>query len=287
MFGKEVKDMLRDPIRLRDYPDMDYTLQLILSYQDGSTYEVPNSWRMTDIGTFDINNKLQDVVLLNGSILSGSNKVSGRKITLETYIKDLNADTYRLSVNTLYQKFHQLNYKVIIPNINLYYSIAGVSKFKATEYEGFKGQYSKIQITLLLGDPFFKSIDLNKVTTVLDSEKKEFEIPLYVNSAVQTPAIVTITPLNKSTRVDNVYLLKRGTKEYFQYKDAQLAYPFYTVINTENGTSYRINRDTLEENNTLKSLEGIFLTLDPGLCTLVYTGSPCTLEISYRGLWYI
>ena len=278
---------MKEPIRLRDFPEQTYNLQLILSYQDGSSYEVPNSWRMADIGTFEVNNKLQDAVLVNGSILSGSNKIPGRKVTLETYVKDLNSDTYRLTLNTLYQKFHKLNYKVIIPNINLFYSIAGVSKFKATEYDGFKGQYSKIQITLLLSDPFFKSIEITEVTTTLDSEKKEFEIPLYVNSAVQTPATVTITPIGKDTKADDIYLLKKGTKEYLQYKDAQLAYPWYAVVSTETGTAYRINSNTLEEANTLKSLTGIFLVLDPGVCTLVYTGTPCILKISYRGLWYI
>lgn len=271
----------------RYFPERIQELSLMLSYDDGTTYVLPNGWYIKDIGSFTVNNELNDVALIHGSIMSGSNKIGGRTITVQTDIRDETKDSYRLTINNLLKQFHKTNYKLIVPDINMFYSVAGISKIKTTDYEGFKGVYTKLEISLLLADPFYKSIDLSTIDITVDTDKKEYEIPIYVNSALDTPPTIKIEPLDKTTKVPSVYIKKYGAVDYFEYKDAQLAYPMYATINSEEGTVYRVNSVTGESVNNIRSLSGIFLSLDPGQTTLLYTGGPVHITITYRGRWYI
>lgn len=252
-------------------------LQII---KNGITYTLPTEWAISDSGSYEFDNKLQDRAFAHGSNVVGDGKVKGRTITIEFDLEGATQAEHDLAVNDAYQYFNQIDYQLVVGRTDRIYKVNSISKIKHKFEKGFKQCWSNVTISLLLADPFRYASNQTVITQNYSSDQTDAEITFNNPSSVDVPLIWTFTPPVGGT-VPSITITHVESGQSFALKDTLLTNPAVAVVNAEVGT---VRRDT---GNSLNTFSGVFLHALPGANIFKYTGAACKVDIAFTARWFV
>lgn len=255
----------------------DYALVII---KNGVEYRLPTGWSLSDSGSYDFRNKMQNRAFAHGAYIVGDGKIDGRTIKVEFDLRNATEQEHDAAVNAAYTYFAQTSYDLYVGRDDRVYHVAGVSKIKHKFQKGFKQRWSNVTVSLLLADPFRYATNQISIQRKFAEEQRGAEIQFQNPSSVDVPLILKFAPLKGST-ANNIMLTHGQSGQSMQLRDTLLTSPAIAVVNGENGTVYR------DMSNSLNTFSGIFLHAAPGVNTLEYTGSPCSIEVVFTARWFV
>lgn len=248
--------------------------------KDDKTYTLPTGWALSDSGSYEFDNKLQDRTFAHGSTVVGDGKVKGRTITVEFDLEGATEEDHDLAVNDAYRYFNQVDYLLVVGRTDRIYKVNSISKIKHKFEKGFKQCWSNVTVSLLLADPFRYASNKTVITKNYPADQTDAEITFDNPSSVDVPLIWTFTPPTGGT-VPSISIVHVESGQSFTLKDTLLTNPAVAVVNAENGT---VRRDT---GNSLNTFAGIFLHALPGSNTYKFTGAACNISITYTARWFV
>lgn len=252
----------------------------ILIIKNGVEYRLPTGWSLSDSGSYEFRNKLQDRVFAHGADMVGDGKIDGRTIKVEFDLRNATEQEHDEAVNAAYTYFAQKDYDLYVGRDDRVYHVAGVSKIKHKFQKGFKQRWSNVTVSLLLADPFRYATNKVTIQCEFTEDQHEAEIQFQNPSSVDVPLILKFVP-SKGSTANNIMLVHMQSRQSMQLRDTLLTLPAIAVVNGESGTVYR------DMSNSLNTFSGIFLHAVPGTNTLKYTGSPCNIEIAFTARWFV
>lgn len=255
----------------------DYDLVII---KNGVEYRLPTGWSLSDSGSYEFRNKLQDRAFAHGADMVGDGKIDGRTIKVEFDLRNATEQEHDAAVNAAYTYFAQKDYDLYVGRDDRVYHVAGVSKIKHKFQKGFKQRWSNVTVSLLLADPFRYAVDVTEVVTDYEIAQENAEISVNNPSSIDVPLIWYFTPPAGGS-VPDITVLHVESGESFTLKDTLLTAPAVAVVNGESGI---VRRDT---GNSINTFSGLFLKALPGANTFKYTGTACRVAVSFTARWFV
>lgn len=246
--------------------------------KNGHEYILPADWALSDAGSYDFNNKMEDRAFSHGGDVVGDGLVKGHTIKVKFSMFGVDEFTHDEMLNRAYRYFTQTNYKLYCGRSDRCFNIAGISKITHDYIKGFRQRWSNITVSLLLSDPFRYQGQESIVIYEFPAEAYQAEMVLHNLGSVDTPLKFKFTPKNKMA---NIIVWHEETKKQFKLSDALLIAPVFTVINAKEGTVWRNTA------NSINTFDGQFLQAMPGKNTFYYTGGAGKIEITYTNRWFI
>ena len=261
-----------------NFPEREYTEDGLKIVKDGREYTLPVSWALTNVGSYDFNNKVEDRAFAHGGDVVGDGLVKGHTIKVEFQMQGATEAEHDELLNRAYRYFYQTDYKLYCGRMDRCYNVAGVSKFTHEYVKGYKQRMSTVKVSLLLADPFRYQGQETKAVFEFDSDMTQTEMVVHNLGSVDTPLTFRFIPTNKMAAI---IIWQEETLKQFKLSDAQLISPYISVVNAKEGTVWRGSA------NTINAFSGQFLSAVPGKNTLYYTGAAGRIEISFTNRWFI
>lgn len=260
------------------FPTRENAEEKLKILKDGHEYILPAEWSLTDAGSYDFNNKIEDRAFSHGGDAIGDGLVKGHTIKVKFSIIASDEFTHDELLNRAFRYFSQTDYKLSCGRSDRCFNVAGISKITHEYEKGFKQRWSNITVSLLLADPFRYEAQESLVVYDFPTEVYQAEMVLHNLGSVDTPLTFKFIPLNKMPAIT---VWHEETKKEFRLSDALLTAPSFTVVNAKEGTVWRNTA------NSINAFNGQFLQAVPGKNTLYYTGGAGKLEITYTNRWFI
>ena len=260
------------------FPTRENAEEKLKILKDGHEYILPAEWSLTDAGSYDFNNKIEDRAFSHGGDAVGDGLVKGHTIKVKFSVIASDEFTHDELLNRAFRYFSQTDYKLSCGRSDRCFNVAGISKITHEYEKGFKQRWSNITVSLLLADPFRYEAQESLVVYDFPTEVYQAEMVLNNLGSVDTPLTFKFIPLNKMPAIT---VWHEETKKEFRLSDALLTAPAFTVVNAKEGTVWRNTA------NSINAFNGQFLQAVPGKNTLYYTGGAGKLEITYTNRWFI
>lgn len=248
--------------------------------KNGKEYLLQTGWSLSDSGSYEFRNKLQDRAFAHGSDMVGDGKIEGRIIQVEFDLQGATEQEHDAAVNGAYTYFGQTNYDLYVGRNDRLYHVAGLSKIKHKFQKGFKQRWSNVKVSLLLADPFRYAAEVTEMIAEYDSVQEDAAINVNNPSSVDVPLIWTFIP-PEGNSVPDITVKHIESGQIFSLKDTLLTAPAVAVVNGEAGT---VRRDT---GNSINTFSGLFLHAHSGVNTFKYTGAACMIKISFTARWFV
>ena len=255
--------------------------QLVIK-KDGRSYRLPYNWSIDGDGNVSYRIKENQKAYAHGAVISGDRKIDSRTLTIEIYVFGTDVDDYQNRVNEVYNHFGQNDYQLFAGMQDSYYRVAGVSKIKNSYLKSYKQTAAKVEITLVLADPFRYSAAQTLRKEVFNEEQTETAITLFNAGSVDTPLIWRFIPLPDGGVMHDITITHVESGEFFKLKDTLLTDPANVIVNGQAGTVRRVDNNA---GNSLNTFSGLFLHALPGRNTYMYTGAAGTIEIAFEERW--
>lgn len=261
-----------------NFPIRESTDSALRIIKDGHEYVLPSEWSLSDAGSYDFNNKIEDRAFSHGGDVVGDGMVKGHTIKVKFSMYGTDEFTHDEMLNRAYRCFAQTDYKLYCGRSDRCFNVASISKITHDYVNGFKQRWSNITVSLLLADPFRYQGQESLVVYDFPAEAYQAEMVLHNLGSVDTPIRFKFTPKSKMA---SIIVWHEETKKQFKLADALLIAPAFTVINAKEGTVWR------NDFNSINTFNGQFLQAVPGKNTLYYTGAAGKIEIIYTNRWFI
>jgi phage-related protein len=240
---------------------------MILTDTSLNTYTLPSTFTVKSTGW---KRKTREVPIAykDGGDEIGDKKIATRIITVEGVFSD--NSTYLTTINTLFSWLLKTNLQLTI-NTGYYINVKSISDISNDFFEGGVNRVSKVKFTCICPDPFFYSTSLVSSTTVISASPTTISI---TNASLyDILPILTITNAanNHSLKIEN----STDDNNYFEFIDAAFDNGEALIVDNDVGTVQE------ESANAIQYMSGNFLRLLPGVNSLVYTGSNCTILFEY------
>lgn len=260
------------------FPEHENTEDELKIIKDGREYTLPVAWSLSDAGSYDFNNKVEDRAFAHGGDMVGDGMVKGHTIKVKFSMQAESEAEHDELLNRACRYFYQTDYKLYCGRLDRCFNVAGVSKISHEYQKGFKQRMSKITVSLLLADPFRYQGQETKVVYDFLQEAVKAEMPIHNLGSVDTPLTFKFIPKEK---MPSVTIWHEETKKQFRLSDALLISPRIATVNAKEGTVWR------DEANSINTFSGQFLSAVPGKNTLYYTGGAGRLEICFTNRWFL
>ena len=260
------------------FPEREYTDDGLKIIKDGREYTLPVLWALSDVGSYEFNNKVEDRAFAHGGDVVGDGLVKGHTVKVEFQMEGATEAEHDEILNRAYRYFYQTDYKLYCGRMDRCYNVAGVSKFSHEYVKGYKQRRSTVKVSLLLADPFRYQGQETEVVQIFDTDVTQAEMVVHNLGSVDTPMTFRFIPKKGMT---SVTVWQEETRKQFKLSDAQLISPKVSVVNTKEGTVWR------DSANTINTFSGQFLSAVPGKNTLYYTGGAGRIEITFTNRWFI
>lgn len=263
---------------IRQFPDRQKQGGELQIIKDGLEYTLPESWSLTDSGSYTFRNQLQSRAFTHGSDMVGDGKLDGHTITIGFSMRDITEQEHDEALNQAYTYFSMTDYELKCGRTDRVYRVAGLSKIRHQFQSGFKQRWSSISVSLLLADPFRYEAQESRVVYTFNAAALEAEMIVHNLGSVDTPMTFKFTPKDK---MSSVTVWHQEAKEKFVMTDALLIKPAAAIVNGKDGTVWRDNA------NSINTFSGQFLHAKPGANLLLYTGGAGTVEITFTNRWFV
>lgn len=261
-----------------DFPKRESLEDNLKILKDGHEYVLPAGWSLSDVGSYDFNNKIEDRAFSHGGDMVGDGMVKGRTVKVKFSLQSGDEPRHDELLNRAYRYFSKTDYKLYCGRSDRCFNVAGISKITHEYEKGFKQRWSNISVSLLLSDPFRYQGQESLVVYDFPAYAYQAEMALHNLGSVDTPLTFKFIPKSKMA---DITVWHEETKKQFKLSDALLIAPAFTVINAKEGTVWR------NTSNSINTFNGQFLQAVPGKNTLYYTGGAGRLEITYTNRWFI
>ncbi len=246
--------------------------------KDGVIYELPETWSLSDAGTFSFRNKLQERAFSHGSDMVGDGKIDGRTISLEFSVKGVTEQEHDETLNEALSYLAGTGYELRAGRTDRVFRVAGISKIKHKYEKGFQQRWSTITLSLLLADPFRYEAQEAKAVFDFPAAATNAVMTVHNLGSADTPLTFRFIP---SGTADDITVWLAETKEKFTLHDALLIRPATATVDGREGA---VRRDYA---NSINTFGGVFLHAIPGANHLYYSGGAGTVEVTLRNRWFI
>lgn len=246
--------------------------------KDGIEYTLPETWALSDSGSYSFRNKLQSRAFAHGGDMVGDGKLEGRTINVGFSMRGLTEEEHDEILNQAYTFFTMTGYDLKCGRTDRVYHVAGISKMRHQYQKAFKQRWSSITASLLLADPFRYEAQETKAIFNFDAAAKDAMIVVHNLGSADTPLTFRLIPVKAA---DNVTVWHQEALEKFTLNDTLLIKPATSIVNGKEGTVWR------DSANAINTFGGTFLHAKPGANHLYYSGGAMTMEITFTNRWFI
>lgn len=240
-------------------------------------YPLPEYSVLTGIG-HTVRSEDEERAFTHGSIeiADGMIEAATRELEISIFADDMSG--YDRQMDELLQNIYQEDYKLYLPN-GRYLNIKKVEDIDHEFYEGYAHIKAEITVTLKCTDPFqYEQNPSIEVRTLTESPQ---EIAITRTGGIDIYPVITI---EATQNCPNIAVINTSDKNRtFQYNDVNFLAGKRLIIDSVNGTLYRVQEEASE--NTLRSMTGSFPRLVRGVNVFRYTGNDCVITFEYTRRW--